>query len=109
MIYFIAWVVVGVCCYYLNKDYRHKYLPKYHTGMLFIQKSGEELHEPATPENVVRWSRIVENTMLFLDVLLAPLALFNRLKTLFRKGPSENILRMKSCCDEFVKRHGIVF
>jgi|SRR5690606_9380244 len=109
MTYFIAWVVIGVCCYYIGKNRRDKYLPKYHAGMLFIQKSGEELGEPATPENVVRWSKLVERAIPIIDVVIAPISLFKCVVNLFKKGQSEGILRMKSCCDEFVKRHGLVF
>lgn len=109
MTYFIAWIVVGVCCYYISKNRRDRYLPKYHTGMLFIQRSGEELGEPATPENVARWSKIVESAILLINIVLAPIELILCFLKLFEKGPSEGILKMKSCCDEFAKRHGMVF
>ena len=109
MTYFIAWIVIGVCCYYISKNRRDRYLPKYHLGMLFIQKSGEELGEPATPENVVRWSKIMENAILVTNIIIAPISLLLNIKKLFSKGPGEGILKMKSCCDEFVKRHGLVF
>lgn len=109
MTYFIAWIVIGVCCYLISKSRRDRYLPKYHSGMLFIQKRGEELGEPATPENVVRWSKIIESAILIIDVILAPLSLILCLTKLFKSQPSEGILRMKACCDEFVKRHGMTF
>ena len=109
MTYFIAWIVIGVCCYYIGKNRRDRYLPKYHTGMLFIQKSGEELGEPATPENVVRWSKILEIFTLSVYVTLAPISLIICVKRQLSKGPGEGILKMKSCCDEFVKRNGMVF
>lgn len=109
MTYFIAWIVIGVCCYFIGKNRRDRYLPKYHTGMLFIQRSGEELNEPATPENVVRWSKLVESAILIVDVVLAPLSLILCFKKLFTKGPGEGILKMKACCDEFAKRNGLVF
>lgn len=108
MTYFIAWVVIGVCCYYIGKNRRDRYLPKYHTGMLFLQKN-DDLGEPATPENVARWSKILENVILVITILIAPISLLLSIKRLFYKGPGEGILKMKSCCDEFVKRHGIVF
>ena len=108
MTYFIAWVVIGVCCYYIGKNRRDKYLPRFHLGMLFIQKN-DDLGEPATPENVARWSKILENAILVITILIAPISLLLNIKKLFSKGPSEGILKMKSCCDEFAKRHGMVF
>jgi hypothetical protein len=109
MTYFIAWIVVGICCYLIGKNRRDKYLPKYHLGMLFLQKNAEELKIEINPENVVLWSKIVERTMIFVAMLISPIALFFSVKNLFKKGPSEGVLRMKACCDEFSKRHGIVF
>lgn len=109
MTYFIAWIVIGVCCYYIGKNRRDKYLPRFHLGMLYLQKNAEELKLEITPENVVLWSKTVETAVLFIEVIIAPVALIVNIKHMFEKGPSESILRMKSCCDEFSKRNGITF
>jgi hypothetical protein len=77
--------------------------------MLYLQKNAKELKIEINPENVVLWSKIAESVVMLIEVIIAPITLFASVKNLFKKGPSENILRMKACCDEFSKRHGIVF
>jgi hypothetical protein len=109
MTYFIAWIVVGICCYLIGKNRRDKYLPKHHLGMLYLQKNAKELKIEITPENVALWHKITERVMIIACMVISPVALFFSVKNLFKKGPSENILRMKAYCDEFSKRHGIVF
>lgn len=109
MTYFIAWVVIGVCCYYIGKNRRDRYLPRFHLGMLYLQRTTGGIKLEITPQNVVLWSKTMEVTVMFIEVIIAPVALIFNIKHLFEKGPSESILRMKSCCDEFSKRNGITF
>ncbi len=105
----IAWIVVGVCCHYLAKFERDKYLPKYHGGMLFMLHSAKELDMEITPENVLKSDKWVNRMSVVLSAVFAPYVLYKRITSLFTKGPSEAIIKLKVQCDEFSKKHGVIF
>lgn len=108
MVYFIAWVVVGVCCYMLNKNRRDKYLPKYHGGMMVLIN---EKRTEVTPERVKACSKLVEWVMITMSVIGAPLCvILEAHRTTFgKKKTMGQIAKYKAVCDEFSKIHGIVF
>lgn len=106
MLYLVQWIIVGVACYSLRKIERNKYLPKFHLGMLAIQRAGTK---DVTPEMVVSASKVAETVCLIMTTLFAPLALIGCFLSAITKSPSESLLKMKSCCEEFSKRHGLAF
>jgi hypothetical protein len=105
MIYLLAWVVVGYCCYRLNKQRRGKYLPIHHAGMLCLLN---EKRNAVTAEKIVACSKSVEVVIMFCCVALSPVSLYFEVAkaTFSKKKAAEKILRYKSICDEFVKIHG---
>jgi hypothetical protein len=102
----LQWIIIGVACYLVNKIERNKYLPKYHLGMLSLQKAQTR---EVTPELIVYQSKAAELVLIVITTVLAPLALIGCFFMLLSSGPSEGILKMRACCDEFAKTHGIVF
>jgi hypothetical protein len=107
MTYFIAWIVVGICCYLLDKNRRDRSLPKFHAGMLIL---ADEKPRDVTPELVKKTSKTVEASALVISILISPVSLYSEVEYLFKKKATEaKLAKYKSICDEFSKRHGIVF
>lgn len=109
MTYFMAWIIIGVCLFLLNKNAREATLPKYHLALSFIHMLEREYPAEYNSRTfnldmVKQYDKILPFGLLIISVALAPLILFI---TIYRRVTvgTPKFDSMRTDVDEMIKKY----
>lgn len=107
MIYFLAWIAVGLCSFFICKIKRNSQLPKYHYALSYLQF----LHERGDNdyldvEAIPALNLILECIIAFTFMVLGMFSLYPAYRCTFSDIKFEKTLKQ---CNDYSKRHGLTF
>lgn len=108
---FLAWVIIGVCCYFLSYNRRVTKYGKFHLGKAFAVEASDIFEEIVRDRNasvlkgLQTVNTMVECATLIICVALSPVVLYYNVKRLFvkRTGQDDKFL---GAVAEFEKKYG---
>lgn len=108
---FLAWVIIGVCCYFIGYNRRVAKYGKFHLGKAFAVDINDTFNELVRNNNhsvikgLQRANTLVEGATLLLSVILSPFALYYSVKRLFIKSDEQDVKWLAKVA-EFEKKYG---
>lgn len=77
---FVAWVVVGFCCYLIERNNRYKHMGKY----VLVDSLYLRMGESCTDEEKRIMHLMLETSLCLIYVVAAPFVLFTSVRRLFK-------------------------